>query len=363
VASGSSLNFFNEKEYADSDTRDRQAATSIIQNCDPSFWERSPSLVNKDVEAWIADARAGVLGDLSGAVPVPPQNENVISFKANDQGKIDLTAGTYYASVRDDQDTRDRFQECLNAARDLLNRCRGSNAASRLTIMLENYLQAVGLNVNEIRPSLLVQRGERLRQELAAYQSPDTMLPPVADDILLDLRGWRAAHNMLVGLDPVLMARDTAQLGPDVRVANVPPEEIREIARDADDQGILAEQVLDVVVEAAELAPANPDPSNRRTIWSFETGRNLIIEAFNVALKHPGKTATGAIVGGALVATAGVGGAIVAAAAGALPAAKFLLSHRAWIETRLGDSPTWRALFQSLCDWLEDNTPPDKDRE
>lgn len=363
IVSGDFLNFFDAEEYVDSPTRDRQAATSIIKTVDPTFWERVPSLVNRDIAAWIESARAGVLGDQSDTASVPPQNENVISFEANDQGKIALTARTYYASVRLDQDTLDRFNECLMAASDLLHRCRGSNAASRLVTMLENYIQAAGSDISEIRPSLLVQRGERLRQELTAYLATDSMLPPVADDILLDLRAWQAAHNMLVGLDPALMARDTAQLGPDVRVANVPPREIREIARDADDRGILAENVLDVIVEAAELAPASPDPSNRRTIWSFETGRNLIIEAFNVALRHPGKTTTGAIVGGAVLGTAGVAGAIVAAAAGALPAAKFLLSHRPWIETRLGDSPTWRALFQSLCDWLKENTPLDEGRE
>jgi hypothetical protein len=153
------------------------------------------------------------------------------------------------------------------------------------------------------------------------------------------------------------MARDIAQLGPDARVANAAPREIRDFAIDADNSDILAEGVVDVVVEATALAPETPDPTNRRTIWSFETGRNLVIEAFNLALRNPGKSVVGAVVAGAAVTTLGPGGAVVSIAAGSIPAANFLLRHRVWIESRLGDSPTWRGLFLSLCEWLDENTP------
>lgn len=363
VVSGRNLNFFDAESSPDARVKDRQVASSILQERNAEFWTRPAANVNHEIAKWVEAAAQGVLADPGELAQVPPQNENAISFQANSSGKIELSSATHYDALRDDRDTRDRYEECLALAQEMLSRCEGSNAASRLTQMLRNYLDAAGSDVSSLRPSIFVQRGERLRQELAAYQSHDTLLPPLADDLLLDLRAWQASHNMLVGLDPALMARDVALSGPDVRVANVPPNEIRDIAIDADSAGILADGVAAIVVESSALAPEVPDPANRRTIWSFETGRNLVIETFNLALRHPGKAAVGALISGATVTTLGVGGAVVSLAAGSIPAAKFLLRHRSWIETRLGDSPTWRALFGSLCEWLEENTPLRNERD
>jgi hypothetical protein len=182
--------------------------------------------------------------------------------------------------------------------------------------------------------------------------------------VLLDLKAWQASHNMFVALNAELVVRDAALTGPAEKRASVSPAELRSIAVDADNCGLLADDVLDVVVEAANLAPEVPDPQDRRTIWSSETGRNLVIEAFNIAMDHPRKSIAGAVAAGAAVTTFGPIGTVVSLAAVTIPAAKFLLRHRQWIETRLGDSPTWRALFVDLSQWLEKNTPfgPNGDR-
>lgn len=307
----------------------------------------------------IRTAAEGLLPEVGPVAQIPPQNDNAIAFQADTDGKIGLFNVQHYNALRDDEDTKDRYKECIQLAKDALDRCDRSNAASRLVGFLNNYIDAAGGKVADLRPSLFVQRGERLRQEISAYQLHDTMLPPLADDILLDLRTWRSAHNMLVGLDPALMARDTALFGPEDRVADVPPQEIEALAVDASEAGLLAENVLDIVLEATKLAPDIPDPKNRRTIWSFETGRNLVIEAFSVALRNPVKSLAGALVLGSAISTVGVAGSVLSVAGGSMPAARFLLRHREWIETRLGDTPTWKELFASVCEWMKGNTPPD----
>ena len=139
-------------------------------------------------------------------------------------------------------------------------------------------------------------------------------------------------------------------LGPDVKPVLIPPDEIKAIAEDADDQGLLASGVLAIVQEAADIAPAVPDSENRLTIWSTETVKNLVIEAFAIALNNP-KTSIAVL---ASVAMVEVGFNLVNAAV----AAGFLLRQQDWIETQLGNSPTWRALFKELCDWMSKHGPP-----
>lgn len=357
VVYGSGFNFVQDNSLENGRARDRQVAVNIVRSMQSQFATRSVASLNGLVAEWVEEANQDSTSEHDVGISIPAQNENAISFKASSFGRIALSFNPSIEALRDDPDSRDRYEEVIHTATDLLNNCRGSNSAGRLVVFLENYLDAAGAGLDNVRASLLVQRGERLRQELLAYQSAETLLPPISDDILLDLRAWQSAHNMFVGLDPALMARDTAQFGPDNRTANVPPHEIKQVALEADVAGLLAARVADVIVEATELAPDSPDPFNRRTVWSFETGRNLIIEVFNLALKHPIKSVSAGFGLGVVMQPLGVVGALGSVAVGAMPAAEFLLSHREWIETRLGDTPTWRALFADLCDWLDRNTP------
>ena len=223
--------------------------------------------------------------------------------------------------------------------------------------MLTNYLLAAGESLDVAKPSLLVQRGERLRQELARYEAPDHMLPPVADDLLLDLKGWLTAHNMVVGLDPVLNAMDTAMLGPDRQPALISPDEIREKAREANKADLLQDGVIEVVEEAADLAPAVPDANDRHTIWSTEMVRNLMIETASVALNHPIATGTAAVAGVTVYATLGTAGIGGISILGSIKAAEYLITHKEWVLSRLGNTPTWQALIAKLADWLEKITP------
>lgn len=333
---------------------DRNVAVNLIHNTE-NIWDLPTSEFSPVIMRWIADADFS--GKSAGIPKVPPQNPHFIQFRRGADGRIELNREAGHAEIRIDDDAIDRYNECRSLALSILSQCAMSNTAGRFKEMLENYIEASGDSIGSIRPSLFVQRGERLRQEIDAQTKPDSMLPPLPDEILLDLFAWQSAHNLVVGLDPALAARDFAILGPDAFPANVPPNEIRTIARAADSEGILGVDVANVVMEAANLAPTIPSPLDRRTIWSVETGRNLVIEAFNLALVHPGKSIAGLTVAGVAVTASPPAATLLSATAMAIPAARFLLKNRDWIEDRLGSSPTWKSLFLDLCNWLENNGP------
>lgn len=330
------------------------------------FWDKGATYVNTTLQSWIDEARERVrprdasfvtdpLRQLEAAPePIPPQNQNAIPFTVSEDGKIRIDERRNVDALRTDGDAQDRHGEAIREAQALLDRCRLSNSAARFVSGFENYLAAGGDTLADLRPSLFVQRGEKLRQEIAAYEggAQDSFLEPIADDLLIDLKGWRSAHNMAVGLDPVLMRIDTAMLGPDVKPTLIAPSELHAFVADADEADILDDGVREIVDEAIDLAPGVPDANDRRTVWSVESVQNLVIEAFSVALNHPVKTAVG------VGFTAAVGVKVAAGVAGgALVSAKFLIKHRTWIETRLNNTPTWQSLFNQVCDRLEEWTP------
>ncbi len=339
-------------------TEDKKILARLADATDEDFWNNGATHVNTTLQSWIDNAKARLIDWTKVFEPaddnaeIPPQNRNAVSFRTNADGRISIDP-TAAGALRTDADARDRHAEAVREAQALLERCRGSNAGARLTQLLENYLAAAGEAVEDIRASLMVQRGEKLRQEIAALATPDSLLDPLADDILVDLKGWQSAHNMTVGLDPVLIALDASMLGPDVKPALISPDELRMLARDADHEGVTEAGVLAVLEEAADLAPTTPDPTDRRTIWSVETGKNLVIEAMSVALNHPVKTVVGVAAVGLIVPTMS---AFDQAQMFAF-ATVFLLKNRNFIESKLGNTPTWKSLFIQLCDRIEKAAP------
>lgn len=356
----------------DSDrTEDKKILARLADATNEDFWDKGATYVNTTLQGWIDEARERVrprdapfvidpLRQLDPAPePIPPQNQNAITFTASESGKIKIDQSRNADALRTDGDAQDRHAEAIREAKALLARCRLSNSAARFVSGFENYLSAGGNTLADLRPSLFVQRGEKLRQEIAAYEggAQDSFLEPIADDLLIDLKGWRSAHNMAVGLDPVLMRIDTAILGPDVKPTLIAPSELHAFVADADEADILDEGVREIVDEAIDLAPAIPDANDRRTVWSVESVQNLVIEAFSVALNHPGKAVVGAAAAAVVLPKVTVFGAVAAGVTGFLPAAKFLINYRDWIETKLNNTPAWKSLFIQLCDSLQDVTP------
>jgi hypothetical protein len=346
---------------------DKKILRRLAEATDEDFWGKGHEYVNATLEGWLDEARERVAppapinaevsgtfditGDATaelGPLPPPPQNRNVLSFMSSPEGRIAIDATALADQLRTNQGAQDRYDEAVSEAKAALDRCKRSNAGARLNRFLENYLAATGDTITDAKPSLIVQRGERLRQELAAYDNPDSFLDPLADDLLLDLKGWLTAHNMMVGLDPVLNASDLAMLGPDRQPELIPPAEIRQKVEQADEADLLEEGVADTVIEATNLAPEVPDANNRRTIWSIEVVRNLIIESIGIALNPFNVEAQAA----AFNAVTGF-----KAFCGSIEHAKYIVENRDWILKRLGSTPTLRGLIERLADRLEAITP------
>jgi hypothetical protein len=349
---------------------DKKILRRLAEASDEDFWGKGHEYVNATLKGWLDEARArvappivvvpasGVALGSSVAIGVTfkaeletfplPQNRNVLSFGSTPEGRISIDASALADQMRNDQGAQDRYAEAVCEAKAVLDRCQRSNAGARLTRLLENYLAAAGEVLNDANPSLIVQRGERLRQELAGYDKPDSLLAPLADDLLLDLKGWLTAHNMMVGLDPVLNAADLAMLGPDRQPALIPPSEIREKVQQADDADILDEGVAEIVLESADLAPTIPDATDRRTLWSVEVARNLIWESIGIALNPSNAEAQAA----AMISVSGI-----RAFCGSITHAKYIIENREWILSRLGSTPTLRDLITRLADRLEEVTP------
>ncbi|MEL7318366.1 MAG: hypothetical protein AAFN04_06970, partial [Pseudomonadota bacterium] len=318
------------------------------------LWDHPVGFVNGQLAAWLEEARERAAKNLENTgrdgdtpTPIPAQSRAALRFGSDEEGKIVLAPSSGNQELRNDDDARDRHQLALEDAKALMQACAGSNSADRLTAMLTAYIAAAGDNVEAMRPSVFVQKGERLRQESARYEDPDNFLPPLPDGIELDLKSLVKAHNMVVGLDPHLLDIDTAQTGPDDVIGDVTKPEMQGFASEAREEEILREDTADDLVEAVDLTPDGSDASDRRFRWSASSCKNLVIEAFAVALNRPGKAAL------ATGATALIGPGILFG--NALNTAKFLVERRKWIEEKLGrQAPTWKALFSDLCDKWDD---------
>lgn len=327
---------------------DTKIVLQLAAATNEEFWDKGAVHVNTTLQSWLDEARARAAPPTPAILP--PQNPNAIAFLQDANGKIAIDSSIDLNALRTDSDARDRHSELQRLATALKSRCQGSNAAARLTGLLENFVEALGDRNEDQRPSLLVQRGNRLDVEYRAYGDPAHLLSPLADDVLLDLGSLVSAIHMHVMSEPVLRDRATAMLGPDAKPVLIAPDEIKLAVQEADDRGILADGVREVVEEAADIAPAVPDPENRFTIWSTETLTNLIIEAFTIALRHPIETAIVGGVASILPTGLDLGTAVVAAG--------YLLHRREWVESRLGNSPTWKALFIELCNRMGKFIPP-----
>lgn len=275
---------------------DKELQIQIFDQPD-EWWKRGHAAVNADIAAWIE--KAAVDNDADDAdeilAKLPPQNPNSLTFRQTVSGKVGLDPRVGDPELLSDEAAQDRHAEARDEARRLLALAQGSNAAQRLVGPLERYLAALGDTIGDLRPGLVTQRGERLRQYLADYEAetPNPDLEPLPPELLSGLKSARAAHNVLVGIDPLLRRMDSALLGPDVKPALIAPADLRAMAKDAAELGLIDEEARDALDEAANLAPPIPDATNRRSAWSGEAALNLTIELYFMVLSNRIKTSAG----------------------------------------------------------------------
>jgi hypothetical protein len=264
------------------DTRrveDEKILARLADATNEDFWDKGAAHVNTTLQGWIDEARARVRPPQHDVnLPEPrPQNPDALVWQSDADNRIGVDAQFGADALDVSDEARDRHSEVRDEAQRVRALCGKSDAAFEIGGLFDRYIEALGETIEVARPGLLVQRGERLRQALVSRIADGAASDygPLPDQVRDGLRGWQSAHNAFVGLDPKLARIDSALYGPDARRIIVPPDEIRAIAKSADEAAILQPGGRDALEEAAAIAPVPPDPDDRRSRLSSETAKNF----------------------------------------------------------------------------------------
>ena len=312
------------------------------------LWKQGPVAVNARIKELIEQHDCSAPSsppDRQGDADIPPleelepQNDVALVFTMEGEGPIDVDERYGANRLRQDDEAKELHAETAYRARRILEQAAGSmggNAVVELVNEVRRYADALGSAPAEVKPALLVVRGDVLRNQLAAQENRDddfSDLPPLPDSYLTELRNLVSAHNTYVALDPELSRRDEARLGPDVRENLVSPAHGMEIVNDAVQEGIATDRVAEVMGEEASVAPDKPDPDNRKSRRYSEGIRNFS----RAALARGWKAAKW---GGA---TTGMSYAI----------AKWIVANQAWFYQAFAHNPQMLQWIEKLMEALK----------
>jgi hypothetical protein len=267
-------------------------------------WESGPAVVNEEIghivrklrekdrdreldddefpiEEDFVDPRS--LGSVEG------QSLVALTFRSSPDGKIDVDVEAHQDEIKTDQDATDRHTEVCDSARDIVGLFErfglGANSVEPLVQQAERLLDALGSSPSDVRPGLLIPRGERLRQTLLAQENPDDLgsAPPLPPQFLTNLKILVSAYNVYVALDPVLERRDQARLDPDLLERLVDKRTGTKLIKSAVEAEIATPAVEDVMQEEAASFSGRPNPDRRESRRYAESVRNFARAAIDRA--------------------------------------------------------------------------------
>ncbi|CAN0570883.1 unnamed protein product, partial [Ectocarpus sp. 12 AP-2014] len=306
--------------------------------------QKQSDLAQAAEELRVIDEQA-VLGSSSDfhRLEVTPEKQfsSVPVFQSNQKHQLSLNFHQGSEALRTDEDATDRHAELLAELHQLKEQCSGSNSLGHVVNLADRLVEALGSEVSEMRTSLVVQRGERIRQLVETYEhlTPASLHEKVDEFVFNQLKATRDALNMAVGLDPVLDKLDRARLGPDIEMSLVSPSEVKERFEELADQEIVTEETSEFVGEAVDLAPTVPDPENRQSRTVDLLAQNFIRYSIEIISVHPQASAWTAL-GTGLVAATTLGAGTTGAGMGLLwLLAKSILKHENKYRDYVGNSP------------------------
>ena len=334
------------------------------------WWQRGLGPVTADIKAWIIEQ----WGQIDGAnksrftedypvslydINIVPQIRSAPTFRSTENYKLSINFDQDSDELRTDQEAADRHSELRAELHLLKEQCQGSNSLGHVVNLVDRLLEALGPEVREMRTSLVVQRGERIRQLVATYEhlSPASLHEKVDEFVFNQLKATRDALNMVIGLDPVLDNLDRARLGPDVQMSMVSPSEVKERFDDLAAQDIITPETEEFVEEAVILAPTVPDPENRQSRTVDLLAQNFVRYSIELIAQYPDESAWAALFTG--LGAAGLVGpvAVLTATFGGIPIAYFLgrniLANQEFYRTAVGSSPANQANFEKLLTFLQ----------
>lgn len=278
---------------------------------------------------------------------IEPQTIGAIQFAGYENAPIDVVPKASTGELRTDPNARKRHGEVLRRADALLARYsraeQGGNTSSAIVDEVSLFRESLGSSVEEVDPDLLIPRGDGLRRDLAAYKDRDdfSKLPPVPDDLLLNLGKLVTGYNNFVSYDAELARRDEALLGPDARRKLIPPYEGQKILEEAVKIGAASRNVVIVLSEEAKVAPEIPDPESRQSRRYSEGTKNFARIALEratdfarLAWKHKGK------------ALAGLGFSYYAA--------QWVVAHELWLLKYFAGNPAMMDIITKLLRFLHE---------
>ncbi len=232
---------------------------------------------------------------------VPPQVEAAPVFVVNPQGVIENDPDFQRRFVTPTPTLGDLHSEVRRLAGRLATdpgvQHAGSNTAGRVKEASRLLVEAIGETITEVRPGLLIPRGEALRQFSAQQELLDddrlSDVAPLPDSLRGDLLVLVRAYNAFVASDQALRSYDEAQYGPDTQAEIIDPGEALAIAASAQRTGIVAESAVEVLKEEARVVPPNASSSDRRARRFSEGIRNLLKVIFGRAILWTGGAVTG----------------------------------------------------------------------
>ena len=292
----------------------------LAEATDEDFWDKGHEYVNAELTRWLKEARARVaknlppiIADASGTFeiggsatatlgPINSDSQDARSpqFELDVTGRIAIKSDAGSTQLRSDPQSLSRRARALQMAQKLAEALRGHNNAGYIAAIADDYIAAmVGGQIGP-DPSGLVFYGDQVREAITKHRAagPDDdlqLLPPSADR---DASALLSAHNMYVGSDPFLDDLDRTTRGPDALLPEADPDEIRRVIETARRDDILVEKTYDIVIAAANAAPAIYDKNDRHSRFSSGLAQNFARYGIELLWAYPKETAWAGIATG-----------------------------------------------------------------
>ena len=286
------------------------------------------------------------LEDLS----IEGQNPIALNFTSDGPGPVDFDQMSGVADLALDAEAVDRHAETLRLATELCNAYDrdgpGANAMKPLIDKVQILKDALGIGVSNMRPGLLMPRGEALRQLRAGQISrdADSDVPAIPTSMLEALNTLVSSYNAMVALDPSLARRDQAMVGPDSQVM-VSPREAVLVAISAQDMSAATERARQAIEEEAAVSPDEAVLSSRLSRRLTESARNLA----RALLSKVYGLAVAIWTGRKSIAWVTAGGAT-----SAVFAAKWAIANESWLIRTFADNPAMSETIVRILKIIKD---------
>lgn len=204
------------------------------------------------------------------------QNRLALTFEPNTDGRIGISPDAATDRLLDDADARDRHSEVLREAQAALNASRhGATQAGDMAPPIADYIEALGTALADVRPSLLVLRGEKLRRLIAARTRADSFAAPLSEDQAHTLEAWRIAHNLLIGLDPYLTRIERATYDPDTPVVSIDIDGMKALVEAIRLANVATSEADSALQDSVENIPPHAPAEDRRAKSAVENLANF----------------------------------------------------------------------------------------